>query len=113
MKYTVYTLYSPDYDKIYIGYTSDLDSRMRSHNEKGTKGWTVKYRPWKLVFTEKFETKGEAMKREKELKSLRGRVYVWVKVNLSSSNKWNTKIYDRGKSLSYSDKQARMLSDHK
>jgi len=42
MNYTVYTLYSPDYDKIYIGYTSDLESRMISHNEKGTKGWTIK-----------------------------------------------------------------------
>lgn len=81
MNYTVYTLYSSDYDKIYIGYTSDLDSRMISHNEKGTKGWTIKYRPWKLVFTEEFETKGEAMKREKELKSSRGRAYVWEKVN--------------------------------
>jgi putative endonuclease len=54
---------------------------MISHNEKGTKGWTVKYRPWKLVFTEEFETKGEAMEREKELKSSRGRAYVWEKVN--------------------------------
>ena len=81
MNYTLYTLYSPDYDKIYIGYTSDFESRMISHNEKWTKGWTIKYRPWKLVFTEEFETKGEAMKREKELKSSRGRDYVWERVN--------------------------------
>lgn len=53
---------------------------MTSHNEKRTKGWTIKYRPWKVVFTEKFETKDEAMKREKQLKSSHGRAYVWEKV---------------------------------
>jgi putative endonuclease len=52
---------------------------MISHNEKGTKGWTIKYRPWKVVFTEKYETKKEAIKREK-LKSSQGRAYVWEKV---------------------------------
>lgn len=66
MNHTVYTLYSPKYDKIYIGRTSDLDSRMISHNEKATKGWTIRYRPWKLVFTEEFETKQEDIKLEKQ-----------------------------------------------
>lgn len=56
--FTVYALHSPQYDKIYIGYTSNLDSRVRSHNELGTKGWTIKYRPWegaspKVYFSKK------------------------------------------------------------
>lgn len=71
--FTVYALHSPNYDKIYIGYTSDLDSRMRSHNELGTKGWTIKYRPWEVVYTEEHQTKAEAMRREKQLKSAKGR----------------------------------------
>jgi len=29
---TTYLLYSPDYDKIYIGYTSDVEQRLLSHN---------------------------------------------------------------------------------
>ena len=33
--YTVYVLYSSLYDKIYIGYTSDLNARLLSHNELG------------------------------------------------------------------------------
>ncbi len=81
MNHTVYTLYSPEYDKIYIGRTSDLNSRMISHNEKGTKGWTIRYRPWKVVFTEEFDTKQQAIHREKELKSSRGRACVWERVN--------------------------------
>lgn len=31
--YTVYVLYSIRYDKIYIGYTSNLKERLLQHNE--------------------------------------------------------------------------------
>ncbi|MAD52381.1 MAG: endonuclease [Candidatus Marinimicrobia bacterium] len=75
--YIVYALYSPKYNKIYIGFSSDLDERMISHNVKGTKGWTIKYRPWKLVYTETYKTKKEAMKREQQLKSAKGREFIW------------------------------------
>jgi len=74
--YTVYILHSPRYNKIYIGFTSDLETRLLSHNELGTKGYTVKFRPWKLLHTEEFITKAEAMKREQELKSGRGRDWI-------------------------------------
>jgi putative endonuclease len=40
------------------------------------KGWTIKFRPWELVHTEYFEIKMEAMQREKELKTYRGREYI-------------------------------------
>ena len=43
--YVVYILYSAKYNKIYIGYTSNLRARLVSHNELGKKGWTIKYRP--------------------------------------------------------------------
>jgi len=33
--FTVYVLYSQQHDKIYIGYTSNLQERFRSHNELG------------------------------------------------------------------------------
>jgi putative endonuclease len=75
--YTVYALYSEDYDKIYIGYSSNLESRLLSHNVYGAKGWTKKYRPWQIVYTESYETKQEAMKREKQLKTAKGREFIW------------------------------------
>jgi len=75
--YTVYVLYSPKYEKIYIGYTANLEQRMLSHNELGTKGWTIKYRPWVIVFTEEFETKPEAIAREKKLKNASNREKIW------------------------------------
>lgn len=59
--YTVYVLHSEKYDKIYTGRTSDLKERFKSHNELGTKGWTIHFRPWKIVHTEVFATKAEAI----------------------------------------------------
>ena len=78
--FTVYVLDSEKFDKIYIGYTSDLEKRFTSHNKLGTKGWTIKFRPWRIIHTEKFSTKSDAMKREKQLKSSRGRN--WIRENL-------------------------------
>lgn len=74
--YTVYVLYSEKNDKIYIGYTSDINQRLLSHNVLATKGWTKSFRPWKLLFSEEFKTITEAMTREKQLKSFRGREFI-------------------------------------
>jgi len=78
--FTVYVLFSEKYKKIYIGFTSNLEQRFLSHNVLGKKGYTVKYRPWIIAFTEKYESKPEAMKREKFLKSGKGREFVWNKI---------------------------------
>ena len=75
--FTVYVLHAPAHDKIYIGYTADLESRLLSHNELGTKGYTLRYRPWVLVHKEEFASKAGAMKREKALKTGSGRAFVW------------------------------------
>ena len=79
--FTVYALYSKTYDKIYVGFSSDLEARFLSHNQLATKGYTIKYRPWKIIHTEVFETKTDAMKREKQLKSARGREFIWNIIN--------------------------------
>ncbi len=74
--YTVYVLYSESHNKIYIGYTSDLEDRLLSHNVMGTKGFTVKYRPWRVIHTESFLEKTDALKREKQLKTAKGREFI-------------------------------------
>ncbi|WP_300357300.1 GIY-YIG nuclease family protein [Fluviicola sp.] len=78
--FVTYVLYSPVHDKIYIGYTSDLIDRFRSHNQFATKGHTIKFRPWEVIHIEFFDSKSEAMKREKELKSSRGRDFIRTKI---------------------------------
>ena len=74
--FTVYVLHSSSYDKIYIGYTSNLKQRFLSHNQLGNKGWTIKFRPWVIVHTELFELKSQALLREKQLKSAAGRRFI-------------------------------------
>ncbi len=75
--FTVYILYSQKHDQIYIGFTSDLENRFLSHNELATKGYTIKFRPWVIAYTEEFEAKPEAMKREAQLKTANGRAFAW------------------------------------
>jgi putative endonuclease len=75
--FTVYALYSEKYKKIYIGYTSNIEQRLLAHNELETKGYTLRYRPWNLIHTEDFLEKSEAMKREKQLKTAKGREFIW------------------------------------
>ena len=82
--FTVYVLYSQKHNKIYIGYTSDLENRIRSHNELGTNGHTLKFRPWIILFTEVYPTKTEAIIREKQLKGGKGREHIWIIVREKS-----------------------------
>ncbi len=55
---------------LYVGSTNDIDKRVAVHNAgKGAK-YTRGRLPVKLLYTESFETKGEALKRELALKRL-------------------------------------------
>ena len=76
MEYTVYVMYSTKYNIHYTGYTSSLIERFLSHNHIGSKGFTIKYRPWKVIHVEFFNFKKQAMKREKFLKSGKGREFI-------------------------------------
>lgn len=57
-------------DTFYIGWTNDLEKRLKAHNEgKGAK-YTKSRRPVELIYYEAFSTKQEAMSREFHLKQL-------------------------------------------
>ena len=45
-EFVVYILFSEDYGKTYIGFTSNLIERFKSHNYLSKKGYTIKFRPW-------------------------------------------------------------------
>lgn len=59
--------------KYYIGQTNDIHKRLVRH-QTGRVLSTKAYRPVKLLYTEKFTTRSEAMSREKYLKSLKSHV---------------------------------------
>lgn len=75
--FIVYVLYSAKYKKIYIGYSSNIEARIQSHNSDKNSGWTKNFRPWSIIHTEEFQSKSDAMNREKQLKSARGRKFIW------------------------------------
>lgn len=63
----VYIIQSDSTNRYYIGSTQDLTERIDGHNSGKTTS-TRKRGPWKLVYHEEFETKTEALKREREIK---------------------------------------------
>lgn len=73
----VYALYNAENNKIYIGQTSDLDRRLIEHNNKKGNHYTAKTAgEWKLIYKEYVQDRSAALKREKQLKSFRGREYI-------------------------------------
>jgi putative endonuclease len=70
--YYVYLLRSiPPPDQTYIGYTTDLNTRLTSRNH-GKSKHTAKYKPLKLVTYTAFSEKSKALSFEKYLKSHSG-----------------------------------------
>jgi putative endonuclease len=72
MQYFVYILHSEKLDRYYIGYTNDLEDRIKKHNHIH-KGFTAAGQPWILVYSEVFSSKAEAMQRETQIKSWKNR----------------------------------------
>lgn len=70
MNYFVYILECAD-KTLYIGSTNDLDKRLVAHNTLKTGArYTKARRPVILKYSENCGTKGEALKREWELKKM-------------------------------------------
>ena len=73
----VYALYNKKFNKIYIGQTRDLEKRLHEHNAHIFKGYTSRFESsWKIIYQETQETREEALARERQLKSYRGREYI-------------------------------------
>ncbi len=74
----VYSVYNKKHNKIYIGQTENLDQRVQLHNDKEFKNsYTARFDGgWVLIYKEELETRLEALKREKQLKSYRGREFI-------------------------------------
>ncbi|MBK7029690.1 MAG: GIY-YIG nuclease family protein [Bacteroidales bacterium] len=50
MEFCFYILCSEKFNKIYIGCTSNLIEKFKSHNELGSKGWTIRFRIRKIIY---------------------------------------------------------------
>jgi putative endonuclease len=80
--YFVYVIFNSERYKIYIGYTENIEERLKRHNgelKSKQKSFTFKNKGgsnWVLVFLEELLTRAEAIKREKQLKSYQGRKFI-------------------------------------
>jgi len=75
--YYVYILESLTNGDYYKGSTENYLKRLEEHNS-GESQYTRSQRPWKLVFVQVFNTKSEALKREKQLKRCNKEYLCWL-----------------------------------
>jgi putative endonuclease len=81
--YTVYVIV----DSVgcrYVGQTGDMEKRLATHNA-GKSKWTSRGKDWQIVYTEEYETRREALIREKWLKSGVGRDFLNKELDSSGS----------------------------
>lgn len=74
MKYIVYVIQTKD-GKLYKGITSNFQKRLENHSN-GLSNWTKNKGPFRLVYSEDEYSKPEALKRERFLKSGKGREFL-------------------------------------
>ncbi|MEK7498168.1 MAG: GIY-YIG nuclease family protein [Patescibacteria group bacterium] len=76
--YYVYALFNRENSKIYIGQTESLKVRVGLHNNKiFENSYTSRFSGrWELIYKEELLSRKEALRREKQLKSYRGREFV-------------------------------------
>lgn len=76
----VYVLKNELSDKIYIGQTEDLEKRLKRHNallpSKSTSYTKINNGTWVVVYKEQVNTREQALRREKYLKSHHGRDWI-------------------------------------
>lgn len=66
--YFVYFLASKKNGTIYIGFTSNLSSRVFEHKTEAIKGFTLRYKVKRLVYYKQYADPYTAIQKEKQLK---------------------------------------------
>ncbi len=70
--YYTYVLKSDRNFGYYIGYSSDVELRLKTHNS-GTVIATKNLRPWRIFYVEEFQDEKDARARERQIKSWKSR----------------------------------------
>jgi putative endonuclease len=82
MSFYVYIILCSD-GSFYTGYTQNIDARARLHASGKGARYTRAHKPKKVVHVELFDSRGKAMKREREIKKMTHQ----QKLNLINSQK--------------------------
>ena len=75
--YVIKSVISPYY---YKGHCEDLDERLKEHNSGMTHS-IKRFIPFEIVYFEEFETREEAIRRERYLKTAAGRRFLKSKLH--------------------------------
>ncbi|MCA6437196.1 MAG: GIY-YIG nuclease family protein [Bacteroidetes bacterium] len=78
----IYIIYSQKLNRYYIGYTTDLATRLTEHNS-GISTYTSKASDWVLKYKEKYDTREQAMSRERAIKAKKSRKYLEYLITMS------------------------------
>ena len=74
--YFIYILYSISANKYYVGHTDNIERRLFEHNNGMTRFTSNIASDWIIMYTETFESRTLAAKREREIKARKSRVYI-------------------------------------
>ena len=80
VRFFFYILQSEKDGSYYLGQTSNLQDRLKRHNQ-GRSRYTKNRGPWKLVYQESFTSRSEAVRREQECKRKHSREFIEALIN--------------------------------
>ena len=78
MTYYLYIIKSKEWDTFYCGSSENPERRLRYHNSE-SKGFTQRFRPWKLVYSHPFSSKKKALQAEQIVKDWKSKKMMSLK----------------------------------
>jgi len=83
--FIVYVLKSINHKYHYIGHTKNMNERLKQHNMRKVKV-SKAHIPYIVIYQEEYQTRSEAVKRERYLK--KGKGNIWLRNKLINLNLW-------------------------
>jgi len=94
----IYILYSQKINRFYIGYTTDLETRLDFHlHDTQTRKFTYKADDWSFFYTLQCTSKHQALAIEKHIKAMKSKTYI---LNLKKYPEIAEKLLDKYKDIS-------------
>lgn len=74
-KYSIYIIKRENNNEYYVGIAEDIEKRLKQHNG-GNVAVTKYKRPYRLVFSQKFDSKALALKAERKIKKWKRKDFI-------------------------------------
>lgn len=85
MPFFIYILYSPSSQLHYVGYTDNIDRRLKQHNNSNLNTFTSKHRPWEIkTLFEVNGDKSDAIKIERFIKKQKSQKFIQTMIDTTT-----------------------------